>query len=159
MVDAAVAPFEKGLIRPGQNVQILSEESGKQVTGTVISVAKSPTKPQAGESTQSGENYAVKVKPSNSLTSDFYGADVRLTIVSASSQGEVPAVPPSAISAGADGLTAVTVRTGSHERRVAVQVGMTGDGYVQITPEGSARISSGDQVVVGVQPPLGSGRS
>ncbi|GAA1371763.1 peptidoglycan-binding protein [Streptomyces beijiangensis] len=159
MIDGSVASYEKDLIRAGQSVQVLSEVTGKQATGTVISVAKSPTKAHEGDSEQSGETYAVRIKPSKALSADFNGADVRLTIVAASSQDKVLAVPTSAISAGADGLTTVTVRADNQERRVAVRVGMTGDGYVQITPEGSDHIAQGDQVVVGVQAPVTAGQS
>jgi hypothetical protein len=159
MIDGSVASYEKGLIRPGQNVQVLSEVTGKQATGTVVSVAKSPTKNQTGDAQQSGDNYAVRIKPSEPLSADFNGADVRLTIVAASSQEKVLAVPTSAISAGADGRTTVTVRADDRESRVAVRIGMTGDGYVQIIPEDSDQIAPGDQVVVGVQAPVASGAS
>ncbi|MFD4336884.1 peptidoglycan-binding protein [Streptomyces anulatus] len=158
MIDGSVASYEKGLVRAGQRVQILAETTGKQATGTVTAVAKAPTKAQEGEPEQNGETYAVRIKPSKNLAADFNGADVRLTIVAASSEGKVLAVPSSAISAGADGLTAVTVRVGSKERRIAVQVGMTGDGYVQVTPEGTESLSPGDRVVVGIQPPVTAGR-
>ncbi|MFG2600595.1 peptidoglycan-binding protein [Streptomyces sp. NPDC048462] len=159
VVNGSVASYEKGLLRPGQSVQILSEATGKQASGTVASIADSPTKAQDGEARQSSETYALRVKPSKALSADFNGADVRLTVVAASSQDKVLAVPTSAISSGADGLTSVTVRSGSQERRVAVRVGMTGDGYVQITPEKPARITEGEQVVVGVQSPLPAGQS
>lgn len=158
VVNGTVASYEKGLIRPGQSVQILSEATGKQAAGTVISVADSPTKAQDGDAQQSSETYALPIKPAMALSADFNGADVRLTIVAASSQDRVLAVPTSAISAGADGLTSVTVRADNQERRVAVRVGMTGDGYVQITPEKPARISEGEQVVVGVQTPVTAGQ-
>lgn len=159
VVNGSVASYEKGLLRPGQSVQILSEATGKQASGTVASIADSPTKAQDGEARQSSETYALRVKPSKALSADFNGADVRLTVVAASSQDKVLAVPTSAISAGADGLTSVTVRSGSQERRVAVRVGMTGDGYVQITPEKPAQITEGEQVVVGVQSPPPAGQS
>ncbi|WP_240981671.1 MULTISPECIES: peptidoglycan-binding protein [unclassified Streptomyces] len=158
-IDASVAAYEKGLIRPGQDVEILSEASGKQAKGKVSSVAQAPTKPQSGESGQAGETYAVHVKPSAALPSEFNGADVRLTIVAASSRDEVLAVPSSAISAGADGQMFVTVRRAQLEHRVAVRVGMTGDGFVQISPVSDLDvISQGDQVVIGVQPSDSSGK-
>ncbi|MEU5372833.1 peptidoglycan-binding protein [Streptomyces sp. NPDC005951] len=158
MIDGAVASYEKGLVRVGQSVQILDETTGKQATGTVTAVAKAPTKAEDGEPEHNGDSYAVRIKPAGKLPADFNGAEVRLTIVAASSEGKVLAVPSSAISAGADGLTTVTVRTGKKERRVAVQVGMTGDGYVQVILENSGSLSLGDRVVVGVQPPGTAGR-
>lgn len=158
MIDGAVASYERGLVREGQSVQILAETTGKQATGTVTAVAKAPTKAEDGEPDQNGDSYAVRIKPAGKLSADFNAAEVRLTIVAASSEGKVLTVPSSAISAGADGLTTVTVRTGKKERRVAVQVGMTGDGYVQVTPENSGSLSLGDRVVVGVQPPVTAGR-
>ncbi|MFB6828397.1 peptidoglycan-binding protein [Streptomyces hydrogenans] len=159
-IDAGVASYEKGLIRPGQDVEIFSEASGKQAKGKVASVSQAPTKPQSGESGQAAETYAVHVKPSTALPSELDGADVRLTIVAASSRDEVLAVPSSAISTGADGKMFVTVRRAQLEHRVAVRVGMTGDGFVQISPVNDLDvISQGDQVVVGIQPSDSSGKS
>ncbi|WP_432062952.1 peptidoglycan-binding protein [Streptomyces sp. S1] len=157
-INGAVASYEKGLIRPGQDVQILSEISGERAVGKVVSVANSPSKRQEGESALTGESYAVVIEPVKGVSAEFSGADVRLTIVAASSQGEVLAVPSSAISAGADGLMSVTVRDGGQERRVPVRVGMTGDGFVQISSDGPARIAQGDQVVVGTQMPSSKGK-
>lgn len=159
VVNGTVASYEKGLVRPGQRVQVLSEVTGEQAAATVVSVADSPTKAQDGDEGQNGETYALRIKSAKKLPADLNGADVRLTIVAASSRDKVLAVPASAISAGADGLTGVTVRTGGREHRVAVRVGMTGDGYVQITPEKPARITEGDLVVVGVRTPAAAGQS
>ncbi|MFF2526984.1 peptidoglycan-binding protein [Streptomyces liangshanensis] len=158
MIDGAVAAYEKGLIRAGQQVQVFSEATGREAAGEVVSVAKAPAKAESDDDQRSGESYTVRIKPSKPLSADFYGADVRLTIVSASSQDKVLAVPTSAVSAGADGLTSVTVRTGTQERRVAVKVGVTGDGYVQVTPRDEDRLAQGDQVVVGIGSPTGEGR-
>ncbi|GAA2977201.1 hypothetical protein JCM13580A_28530 [Streptomyces drozdowiczii] len=151
VVNGSVASYEKGLIRPGQSVEILYEATGASASGTVASVSDRPAKARDGESAQSGEAYALRVKSAKALPEEFNGADVRLTVVAASSRDEVLAVPASAVSAGADGLTSVTVRSGGRERRVAVRVGMTGDGFVQITPQEPAAVAEGDQVVVGVQ--------
>ncbi|WP_405899175.1 peptidoglycan-binding protein [Streptomyces sp. NBC_00727] len=151
VVKGSVASYEKGLIRPGQKVEILDEATGTSASGTVASVSDRPAKERDGESAQSGEAYALRVTSAKALPEEFNGADVRLTVVAASSHDEVLAVPASAVSAGADGLTSVTVRGGGRERRVAVRVGMTGDGFVQITPREPAAVAEGDQVVVGVQ--------
>ncbi|MEU5823268.1 peptidoglycan-binding protein [Streptomyces sp. NPDC047803] len=151
VVNGSVASYEKGLIRPGQSVEILYEATGASASGTVASVSDRPAKARDGESERSGEAYALRVKSAKALPEEFNGADVRLTVVAASSRDEVLAVPASAVSAGADGLTSVTVRSGGRERRVAVRVGMTGDGFVQITPQEPAAVAEGDQVVVGVQ--------
>ncbi|MFD7169945.1 HlyD family efflux transporter periplasmic adaptor subunit [Streptomyces violascens] len=151
MVDGSATPQEKGLIRPGQSVRIFSELNGRQVMGKVVSVAKAPAKPKDAQAQQPSENYLVKVAPDQPLSPDLNGEDVQLTVVAASSGTKVLAVPSSAISAGADGLTTVTVRDGKTERRVPVTAGMSGDGFVQITAQNDARLTPGEQVVVGVE--------
>ncbi|MER5944948.1 peptidoglycan-binding protein [Streptomyces sp. NPDC001904] len=149
MVDGSVGPDVKGLVKPGQQVSIASEVTGARATGTIESVADKPTKPEKGAEQASGDSYAIRIKPSGRLPADLAGEDVRLTITAASSQEAVLSVPTSAVSAGEDGRTTVTVRRGQHERRVEVETGMTADGYVQITPREPGAVSTGDRVVVG----------
>ncbi|MCX3060399.1 peptidoglycan-binding protein, partial [Streptomyces sp. GXMU-J5] len=153
VVDGSVGPDVKGLVKPGQKVSIVSEATGAHAAGTVESIADRPTKPHKGDE-QAGDTdadtYALRVRPSGRLPVDLLGEDVRLTITAASSRHAVPAVPTTAISAGADGQTTVTVREGGQERRVVVETGMTADGYVQVTPRRHGALSVGDRVVVGV---------
>lgn len=153
IVNGSVSADAKGLVKPGQKVSIASEVTGDRATGTVESVAAKPSEPQkdAESAAQSGsDTYAVKIKPSGGLPAALAGEDVRLTITAASSGKAVLAVPASAVSAGEDGQTTVTVRRGEQERRVVVDTGMTADGYVQVTPAERDGLAVGDRVIVGV---------
>ncbi|WP_260695691.1 peptidoglycan-binding protein [Streptomyces sp. IB201691-2A2] len=152
---------EKDLIRPGQKVQVLSEVYGDELTGTVSAVANTPTVPEtegegAAAATPAGQGYAVTVKPDRALPGRLAGQDVRLTVEAGSSGGKVLVVPVSALSAGADSRTRVTVLERSGERRrVEVRPGTSGDGYTEVTPVGGAPLAEGDKVVVGVRPAEG----
>ncbi|MGY4900538.1 peptidoglycan-binding protein [Streptomyces sp. 900116325] len=150
VVNGSVAAYQKGLLRPGQKVDIASESTGQQLTGTVQSVAQRPTGKEKGSEPQSAEGYAVRIRPTGKLPASLVGEDVRLTIAAASSSGSVLAVPVSAVSAGADGRTTVTVRKAGGDRRVAVRTGMTADGYAEIIPTVRGGLAPGDQVIVGV---------
>ncbi|OKK10382.1 hypothetical protein AMK33_14295 [Streptomyces sp. CB02400] len=151
-VEGSVTPQQKDLVRPGQEVRIHAELTGRQFTGKVASVSRATVSAKDGDQEAAAENYTVKVTPSEPLPARLNGENVQLTVVAASSEGEVLAVPSSAVSTGADGLTAVTVRKGRTELRVPVTVGMSGDGFVQVTPVEGARLEAGARVVVGVQP-------
>lgn len=150
-VKGTAAAHEKEMIRPGQTVRIFSEVTGKEATGKVVGVTRSPEATGGEEEQAPAEEYAVEVGPDKPLARDFAGQNVRLTIAAASSDGEVTVVPASAVSVGADGRTTLTIRESPGKyRRVEVRPGMTGDGYVQVTPVGSGRLEPGEEAVVGV---------
>lgn len=157
-VQGAVAAHEREMIRPDQTVRIFSEVTGKEATGKVVGVTKSLGAAGGEEGQAPSEEHMVEVRPDKPLARDFAGQNVRLTIAAASSDGEVTVVPASAISAGADGRTTLTIRepSGKH-RRVEVRPGMTGDGYVQVTPVGSGRLAAGEKAVVGTDAHGGGG--
>lgn len=98
------------------------------------------------------------MKPDRALPGRLAGQDVRLTVEAGSSGGKVLVVPVSALSAGADSRTRVTVLERSGDRRrVEVRPGTSGDGYTEVTPVGGAPLAEGDKVVVGVRPTEGDG--
>lgn len=167
MLDAG----QKGLIRPGQKVRVLSEVTGATATATVASVSDTPVQAGAGgggDGSQGGQGgqgggqggsagapvgkYAMVAKPDETLPAALAGQDVRLTVEAASSQGEVLVVPVSAVSAGADGRTTVTVLdSGNRRTRVEVRTGTSGDGYVEVAVVGGGELAKGDSVVIGVR--------
>ena len=78
------------------------------------------------------------------------GLDVRLTVTAAQTDGNVLVVPVSAVSAAADGDTTVTVQDATGRlRRVGVQAGESGDGFVAVSPVEAGTLKAGDRVVVG----------
>lgn len=163
VVDGSLSLQDKGLVHPGQKVRVYSEVTGDELTGTVARVADAPTTSGSDadgqDGGQGGEGYAVTVTPGSPLPARLAGQDVRLTIEAASSGHKVLVVPVSAISAGADSRTTVTVldRSGTR-RRVEVRTGTSGDGYTAVTPVGGARLLAGDKVVVGVAQGSGAAR-
>ncbi|MGP3634866.1 peptidoglycan-binding protein [Streptomyces sp. 24-1644] len=158
VVNGYLQQHQKGLVRPGQGVQILSEVTGTTASATVTSVSETIQQEQpvtgdghpAGPSTPNG--YLLVVKPTKELSPELAGQDVRLTVQAASTKGKALVVPVSAITAGVDGQTSVTVVTkGGAKRKVPVTSGTTGDGYVEVRPQAGHRLAEGERVVVGVR--------
>jgi peptidoglycan hydrolase-like protein with peptidoglycan-binding domain len=102
--------------------------------------------------TKDGNQYDVVVAP-NSLTAKqlalLRDANVRVTIPVQSTAGKVLTVPVAALSSGSDGSSRVEVLRNSQVELVPVKVGLSADGFAQVTPTGDAKLSEGDQVVVG----------
>lgn len=174
VVHGYLQAHQKGLIREGQKVDVLSEITGTQAAAKVQSVAGSPTVQQSGSSGQGGgqtgaqapatgggSGYLMVVRPDRKLPAELAGQDVRLTVESSATEGKVLVVPVSAVSAGADGRTVVTVVTGrgqeSERRRVSVRPGTNGDGFVEVTPLSPGTLREGDRVLTGLKQPDGSG--
>ncbi len=162
VVTGTLSRSQRGLVRPGQRVEILSELDGTTAQAEVRAVAETvdPVRGQGdsgggpeadaapGDGTAPG--YAVTVTPDKPLADSMTGQDVRLTIRTAATKGEVLVVPVSAISAGADGATTVTVvGPDGTQRRVAVTTGASGDGYVEVRPVAGTRLTAGEKVVTG----------
>jgi peptidoglycan hydrolase-like protein with peptidoglycan-binding domain len=102
--------------------------------------------------TRNADQYDVVVAP-KSLTAAqlerLREANVRVTIPVQSTNGKVLAVPVAAISAGSDGSSRVEVLREGKVELVPVKVGLSADGFAQVTPTGDAKLAEGDQVVVG----------
>lgn len=102
--------------------------------------------------TGSGDEYSVVIAP-KSLTAAqlerLREANVKVTIPVKSTNGKVLAVPVAALSAGSDGSSRVEVLRDGKVELVPVTVGLSADGYAQVTAAGDAKLTEGDQVVVG----------
>ncbi|TWD80549.1 putative peptidoglycan binding protein [Kribbella amoyensis] len=102
--------------------------------------------------TRNADKYDVVVAP-RSLTAAqlerLREANVRVTIPVQSTNGKVLAVPVAALSAGSDGTSRVEVLREGKVELVPVKVGLSADGFAQVTPAGDAKLAEGDQVVVG----------
>ncbi|MEV4267033.1 peptidoglycan-binding protein [Kribbella sp. NPDC049584] len=101
---------------------------------------------------KNGSTYDVVVAP-NTLTASQLAllreANVRVTIPVKSTSGKVLAVPLAALSSGSDGGSRVEVLRNGQVELVPVTVGLSADGFAQVTPKGDAKLIEGDQVVVG----------
>ncbi|MFF0477174.1 peptidoglycan-binding protein [Streptomyces sp. NPDC004284] len=162
VVTGLLDPAQKGLIRAGQKVRILAEATGAEASATVASVSDTAVQTGGGaggddgSGSEAGEavgKHRMVVRPDKALPTALAGQDVRLTVEAASSAGPVLVVPDSAVSAGADGRTTVTVLGPADRRtRIEVRTGTSGDGYVQVTPVGGGPgLRAGDRVVIGVR--------
>ncbi|MFG2432742.1 peptidoglycan-binding protein [Streptomyces sp. NPDC048590] len=161
-VRGSLTPSQRKMISPGQKVSILAEATGDEFSGTTVSVGEG-TREQAaeqdtperaeGEGTGGGtaDGFAVlTVKADERIDASLVGQEVRLTVEIKSSDEKVLVVPFSAVSAADDGSTVVTVLADDGERRrVRVRPGLEGDGSVQVTPLGNARLAEGDRLIVG----------
>ncbi|MFE7588675.1 peptidoglycan-binding protein [Kitasatospora sp. NPDC057512] len=162
-------PGDAPLVKPGMDVTVLSETTGVQLPAKVGSVGAlvTPGSPGGGGGGGSGGGGAASAAPAAPgagtdpyvplvVTPDapwdpaLEGQDVRITVVAASTQGEVLAVPSSAISSGVDGRTSVSVAGADGTRRtVEVTAGVAADGFVEVKPAAGAELRPGEQVVVG----------
>jgi peptidoglycan hydrolase-like protein with peptidoglycan-binding domain len=101
---------------------------------------------------RSGDHFNVVVAPKSLTASQLEqlrSANVRVTIPVKSTNGKVLAVPVAALSAGPDGESRVEVQRNGKTDLVKVTVGLSADGYAQVTPAAGAKLAPGDQVVVG----------
>ncbi|WP_405360262.1 peptidoglycan-binding protein [Kitasatospora sp. NBC_00085] len=172
VVKGTLTVSDKGLVHPGQPVEILSEVTGAKATAKVAAVADAPGDGQqsAPGSTQGGTGqqvgggqgggpagYQLVIQPDAPLDPKLAGQDVRLTVQAASSAGPVLVVPLSAVSATADGKTVVTVYENGRRRRVEVAPGTVGGGCAEVRPLTEGAVGPGDQVIVGVKDASGAG--
>ncbi|WP_411293208.1 peptidoglycan-binding protein [Streptomyces sp. CBMA156] len=154
-------PSDAPLVKPGMNVTVLSETTGIQLPAKVGSVGAlvTPGSPAGGGGASAApaapgagtDPYVpLVVTPDAPWDPALEGQDVRITVVAASTQGEVLAVPSSAISSGVDGRTSVSVAGPDGARRaVDVTAGVAADGFVEVKPAAGAELKAGEQVVVG----------
>jgi len=146
--------------RAGAKVELSSEMLGQTVTATVSASAVTPSaaQPNAGPGDTAAPTLAaspaLKVVPDAPLPQTWAGQNIRVTIVNASSNGKVLAVPVSAVNSSGDGKTQViviTYRAGKLIRTgVEVTTGVVGGGYVGVTPIRSD-LAVGSNVLVGIK--------
>jgi multidrug efflux pump subunit AcrA (membrane-fusion protein) len=97
----------------------------------------------------------IIVEPDDpALLSQWVGFPARISITVSSTDGDVLAVPVAALSVGPDGDPRVEVERSSDDgpdatEFVEVTVGLTAQGYAEISPVGGATLAEGDRVVVG----------
>lgn len=144
VVRAKLNPGQRALLKPGMPVEVTAEVLGVTAKGTVASIGEleaddTGTRAHPMTVTATGEPWRAQLA----------GQDVRLTVEAASTGEEVLVVPVSALFAGADGRVAVIRLTvDGRQERVVVTPGVSGDGYVAVTPVDGA-LDPGDRVVVG----------
>jgi len=146
VIDSSL-PLDAGqLVKPGMPVAIDEQSLGIKATGVVKMVSNTP-------GTRGVDGYhiyfEVRVKETSTRLKGF---SLRLTIPIKSSDGAVTVVPVSALSLSADGTSRVQVKNNGALEYIAVEPGLSADGYVEVTPiDGS--LSPGQLVVVGYKNP------
>ena len=140
-------PADARLVRPGMAVTITDPVTGKSRPGRVVSIS---TKTNAKGSISGGIYLSMKVHPDHPLPASMVGQNLSLNISAAHSSGPVLTVPEAAVFASADGGTYVSKVTGAHtQEKIAVRVGITGGGLVQVTPLHAGALTVGTVVVTG----------
>ncbi|MFC7530717.1 peptidoglycan-binding protein [Actinoplanes sp. GCM10030250] len=137
-----LGPESEQLIEAGMPVEVSSEVTGYESDGTIESIGKRVT--------QNDKTYLpVRVTRSGGWPSALEGEDLRITVTTASSDGDVLAVPEAAVSSSADGRTTVTVvAADGRQSQVEVIPGVSAAGMVAVEAvDGTLR--AGDRVVTG----------
>jgi peptidoglycan hydrolase-like protein with peptidoglycan-binding domain len=158
VVTGQMDPSQARLLRVGMPARLDSQLLSASATGTVsaigqLTVPSATANGQAGGSSADGGAGApyvpVTVTPSQQLTPAWGGQDVEVTVTSAKTSGKVLAVPVAALTTSSDEQTVVTrVDPDGATTEVAVRVGVSVDGFVQVIPIGGG-LRPGDSVSVG----------
>lgn len=146
VVSSAVRPGDVGLIRVGMPADLLDETTGISYSAKVSELADEPV---MGTDGQLG--YPVTVSPDDALPDRLNGINLRVTITAASTDSAQLVVPLAAVSSGADGTTRVSVLESPNDEPVdvAVEAGLSADGFVVVTSLNPNALAVGDLVVVG----------
>jgi hypothetical protein len=147
------------LVRSGTAVQIELRDADVTTTGVVTEILEPGREDQqraqdGGQSDDEGRLTIVVTPDDSGLLRDYIGFSVRLTFSVSATDGEVLAVPVAALSVGPDGESRVEVERSAGDTAGAVEVvkvdvGLSADGYAEVTPIGGASLTEGDRVVVG----------
>lgn len=131
------------LVHDGMEIVLLDEVSGETVVGTIASITDRPL-------SQSNATPAHLATVDAVLPDAWAGRNVRATLTAAATEGEVLVVPAAAVSSSAGGETRVRVERADRTLdTVTVHVGLSADGFVEVTPQPGTALQAGDRVVVG----------
>lgn len=147
VVSTMVRPDDADLVWIGMPVELLDETTSTVHLATVASIADEPI---TGDDGQVG--LLTVMAPTEPLPDNLVGANLRVTITSASTDSEVFVVPVAAVSSAADGSTRVSVVSSVNDPEpvdVIIEAGLSADGFVAVTPVDDGALSDGDMVVVG----------
>lgn len=140
VAEVTMAATRAGLLEVGMEATVDLGDGTQQTTGQISDI-----RPGSGE--QAGLT-VVSIALDEAME-ELVGQVVRTRIPLTTSEGPVLAVPLTALAAGGDGTTFVTVldKDGS-THRVGVTPGLVADGYVEVDPT-DGDLSDGEYVIVG----------
>jgi hypothetical protein len=144
VIDGFLPVEQAGLVRPGADVLIDEPALGIRASGKVSRVAGRP-----GTDGADGFHVFFEVAVGDPPAA-LVGSSVRLTVPVKSTREAELTVPLSAVSLGPDGGSRVQRFAGGEFDSVAVQTGLSADGYVRVIPPRDA-LAAGDLVVVGFE--------
>lgn len=167
-------PAYAGQVKAGLKVSIYDEVTGIHATGTVANLGTPTTTapsgtvvdvgsvPSSSNDNNSNNNNSgngsgsgsttfipLYVRPATTLPATENGENVLVTVETGKTEGPVLTVPVAAIVTTDSGTSYVTV-VGAHgkQAQVAVNPGISENGYVQVSPVTSGALTAGDNVVV-----------
>jgi hypothetical protein len=145
-LDSSLTLEEAPLVKPGMVVAIDEPDLGIEASGVVSRVAESP-------GTDGVDGFHVYFETLvDETAAALEGFSLRLTIPVQSTEAAALVVPISALSLAADGTSRVQVEEDGVLKVVAVEPGLSADGFVAITPlEGT--LAPGQLVVIGFEQP------
>ncbi len=156
-ITGSVSKADASLLVIGSPATIQVPDLGVEVGGTLTEIRK-PTQSTDGSNGGNGGSTSDRLEVvvvADDSSQLMPGYSVRIGVTVSSTDGEVLAVPVAAVFVGADGTSKVEVeRTAALGDRPAVtelvdvEVGLSAQGYIEITPTGK-NLVEGDRVVVG----------
>jgi hypothetical protein len=146
-IDSSLSVSDVRLVRVGDPVVIEDQDLGVRARGRVSRVMRTP-----GTNGVDPSRFYMAVVPTSNLPS-LVGASVKLTIAVKSTNGQVLAVPVSALSVGGDGRSRVQVRHRGRIELVPVDPGLAAEGLAEVRPTHKLALRPGDLVVVGSRDP------
>ncbi len=146
VVTTTIRPTDIGLLRVGMSAELLDETNATNFDATITQIAAQPA---AGPDGQLG--HPATLTPTSPLPDTLTGANLRVTTTAASTDTPTLVVPLAAVTSAADGTTRVSIvaTPNSTPTDVAVEAGLSADGFVAITPLSPDAIGEGDLVVIG----------
>jgi multidrug efflux system membrane fusion protein len=132
-------------VHRGTRVSVVSSITGKREIGIVAAVGAVKV-----DAASASAYVPLTVEPRNHRWSaSWTGQNVQLRITTRETDGPVLAVPESALASG-HGIALVRARLrNGRVRDIAVRVGASAAGEVEVVPQGGARLDVGEQVEIG----------
>lgn len=154
-VTGSVDAKEAKLLRPGQEAGMETTD-GTQLPATLTAtgedarVASAQSEEDEEDDGSDTGSVPVLLTPDSAKgLKSMVGSPMTVRISVGSTEGEVLAVPVSAVVTSADGRPRVRVALdGDRVREVEVRTGLTADGDVEVTPLRAGELKEGDRVVV-----------
>jgi peptidoglycan hydrolase-like protein with peptidoglycan-binding domain len=145
-VEALVSPSDAELLTEGMEVELRDDISGDSLPATLTDLGDQVATSEDGND----RGFRAIVEADDTIPREWTGRNVRVTFTGAETATEVLVVPVSALSSSADGEARVeVVGDDGTATIVAVEAGLSADGFVEVTPLEGAELAAGDLVVVG----------